>query len=483
MPHHDNIRGGPYYTLEKTTLEKMQTMKLMEQPFVLTRKFCVQRRVFAIAMIAAGLCLVAPVGAEDLLSIYQLAEQRDPQLKQAEASYASVTELKPQARARLMLPSVNASANVGEQLKDISLSSGGVGQGGSIDFLGWEYLLSLTQPVYHYDRYIEYQQADRRIKQAHLELGAAQQDLMVRAAEGYFAVLAAMDNLEFVKAEKESLSEQLKSATGRFQAGLGTIIDVQEAQAGYDQSVAEEIQAVNLLDDAQEALRELTGEYPKTLLKLGETMLLIAPEPADIGQWTAKALDQNLRLSAASEAAEVARQEIVLQSAGHHPTLDLMVSHGTTSTDDQFGPREIEATRVGLEFNLPIYQGGLVNSKTREAEDLYGKALWALEQERRAAHRQAHDAYLGVVAGISSVKALKQAVISNRTSLDANQVGFKAGTRTGLDVVNAQGLLLQAQRDHAQARYDYVVETLRLKLAAATLAPADLIKINGWLIR
>lgn len=434
-----------------------------------------------IALIAASLYLAAPVHAEDLSAIYQLAEQKDPQLKQVEAAYLAVSELKPQARAQLMLPSVNTNANVARRLQDISPAFAGFPS--RTEFTSWEYRLSLTQPVYHYDRLIQYRQAGERVKQAGTELSAAQQDLIVRVAERYFAVLAAMDNLEFVVAEKKALSQQLEEATQRFEVGLIAITDVQEAQAGYDQAVAREIEAVNLLDNTREALREVTSEYPKALLTLGEEIPLIAPEPANIDQWTAKALEQNLRLLAASQASEIARQEIARQSAGHRPTLDLVASHGTLSTGGRFGTVEVDETEVGLQFNLPIYQGGQVNSRTREAQYRYEEALERLEQERRAAQRQTHDAYLGVILGISRVKALKQAVISNQTSVDATQAGFEVGTRTGLDVVNAQRLLLQAQRDHARARYDYILDTLRLKRAAGTLAPADLIKVNTWLRR
>ncbi len=437
--------------------------------------------VFALALMAAGFGLAVPVWAEDLLAIYQLAEQEDPQLKQIEASYQATRELKPQARAQLMLPSVNANANVARNFQDISPAFAGFPS--RTEFTSWEYLLTLSQPVYHYDLYVQYQQADHRIKQAYTELGAAQQELIVRVAERYFAVLAAMDNLDFVVAEKKALSQQLDYATQRFEVGLIAITDVQEAQAGYDQAVAREIEAVNLLDNTREALRELTSEYPKALFKLGETIPLIAPEPADIDQWTAKALEQNLRLLAASQASDIAREEIARQSAGHYPTLDLVASHGTLSTGGRFGTVEITETEVGLEFNLPIYQGGQVNSRTREAQYRYDEALERLEQERRAAQRQTHDGYLGVILGISRVKALKQAVISNQTSVEATQAGFEVGTRTGLDVVNAQRQLLQAQRDYARSRYDYILDTLRLKRAAGTLAPADLVKINTWLSR
>ncbi|HZA28928.1 MAG TPA: TolC family outer membrane protein [Gammaproteobacteria bacterium] len=460
-----------------------------------------------IALIVAGIGVAAPIGAEDLVAIYTLAEQQDPQFQQVEASRRAILAVKPQARAQLMLPSVTISANVTRNFQDISIDTQAQGdipvigtQGGVIgvipatdlqgvsgsgytEFTSGDYTLSITQPVYHYDRTLQYRQADTRIQQANAEFGAARQDLIVRVAERYFDVLAAMDTLEFAGAEKQALFQQLDQAKQRFEVGLVAITDVQEAQAGYDRAVADRIQAENLLENAREALRELTNQYHQTLLKLGEEIPLIAPVPPNIDRWIAKSLEQNLRLAAAFQATKVARQEIARQSAGHRPTLDLIASHGFSTTGGRFAQADIDSSAIGLQFNLPIYQGGQVNSRTREAQHRHEEALARLEQERRAAHRQAHDAYLGVIAGISRVKALRQAVISNQTSSEATQAGFEVGTRTGVDVVNAQREVFRAKRDYAQSRYDYILDTLRLKRAAGMLTPTDLTSINTWLSR
>ena len=256
------------------------------------------------ALMIAGIGVVAPIGAEDLAAIYTLAEQQDPQFQQAEASRRAILAVKPQARAQLMLPSLTISANVARNFQDISIGGGpqvsdipirdiqggviavisardlqGFGGGGYTEFTSGDYILSITQPVYHHDRTLQYRQADTRIQQANAELGAARQDLIIRVAERYFDVLAAMDTLEFAGAEKQALFQQLDQAKQRFEVGLVAITDVQEAQAGYDRAVADLIQAENLLENAREALRELTNQYHQTLLKLGEEIPLIAPAP------------------------------------------------------------------------------------------------------------------------------------------------------------------------------------------------------------
>jgi outer membrane protein len=450
----------------------------------------------SITLMIVGIGVAAPIGAEDLVAIYTLAERQDPQFQQVEASRRAILAVKPQARAQLMLPSVTISANITQNYQDISrpgfqiagldpteIITGVIPPEYTTGFTSGDYTLSITQPVYHHDLTLQYRQANTRIQQANAELGAARQDLIVRVAERYFDVLAAMDTLEFASAEKQALFQQLDQAKQRFEVGLVAITDVQEAQAGYDRAVADRIQAENLLENAREALRELTNEYHQTLLKLGEEIPLIAPVPPDIDRWIAKSLEQNLRLAAAFQATEVARQEIARQSAGHRPTLDLIASHGFSTTNARFQEADIDSSAIGLQFNLPIYQGGQVNSRTREAQHRHKEALARLEQERRAAHRQAHDAYLGVITGISRVKALRQAVISNQTSSEATQAGFEVGTRTGVDVVNAQREVFRAKRDYAQSRYDYILDTLRLKRAAGMLTPTDLTPINTWLSR
>ncbi|MGH8514675.1 MAG: TolC family outer membrane protein, partial [Gammaproteobacteria bacterium] len=353
-----------------------------------------------------------------------------------------------------------------------------------------EYTLRLTQPVFRYDRWVQLRQAGTRIQQAAAEVDAARQDLEVRVSERYFEVLAAQDELVFSRAAKNALQRQLDQTKLRFEVGIIAITDVQEAQAGYDLAVAQEILALNQIDNAHDALREITGTYHKELDALTKEIPLILPSPADIEQWTAKALAQNLRISAANFASQTAHQEIRRQQAGHLPTLDLVGSLGTGVIDGPFRQipdlsgrfaQDTDLSAIGVELNVPIFEGGIVVSRTHEAQHRYTQALEKVERQKRAAQRQARDAYLGVVAGISRVKALKQAVVSNETLVEASEAGFEVGTRTTVDVVAAQRELFRARRDYSRARYDYILDTLRLKRASSTLAPADLAKISAWL--
>jgi outer membrane protein len=358
------------------------------------------------------------------------------------------------------------------------------GLGGESDYNTRGYAINLTQPVYHYDRYMQLKQADARIRQAELELDATRQDLMVRAAERYFVVLAAIDNVTFARAEKEALGRQLDQTQQRFDVGLIAITDVQEAKAGYDRAVADEIAAKKLLDDAREALRELTNEYPGELAALGEQMPLVAPEPADSQQWVDTAVKQNLRIAAADAATQVAAQEIKVQYAGHLPTLDIVGSHGTdVSGGGRFGGTTTDLSVIGLALNVPIYEGGQVQSRTREATYRHEESLQVLEEQRRSVVRSARDSYEGVISGISRVQALQQAVVSSQTALEATQAGYEVGTRTAVDVVAQERNLYAAKRDYAAARYNYILDTIRLKQAAGTLAPPDLDEINGWLVQ
>lgn len=425
------------------------------------------------------------VAAEDLVQVYQLSEQQDPRLKGIEASYAAVKELRPQARARLALPVIGATGNTFYNNEDVSVDGGSVfGLGGESDYNTRGYAINLTQPVYHYDRYMQLKQADARIRQAQLELDAARQDLMVRASERYFVVLAAIDNLTFAQAEKEALGRQLDQTQQRFDVGLIAITDVQEAKAGYDRAVADEITAKKLLDDAREALREITNEYPGELAALGEQMPLVAPEPADSQQWVDTAVKQNLRIAAADAATQVAAQEIKVQYAGHLPTLDIVGSHGTdVSGGGRFGGTTTDLSVIGLALNVPIYEGGQVQSRTREATYRHEESLQVLEEQRRAVVRSARDSYEGVISGISRVQALQQAVVSSQTALEATQAGYEVGTRTAVDVVAQERNLYAAKRDYAAARYNYILDTIRLKQAAGTLAPPDLDEINSWLVK
>jgi outer membrane protein len=431
-----------------------------------------------LAAVAAANPLPAALGA-DLMAIYALASDSDPEFRRMAAVKRAVLEQRPQALATL-LPSVNLRANAYENEQDITADFIPAGSG-DLEFASRGYSLDMSQPLFRADRFLRLRQADSRIRQADAELAAAQQDLMMRVSDAYFNVLAASDNLAFARAERHSLSRQLEQASQRFEVGLIAITDVQEAQAGHDRAVAEELAAENNVDNAREALRQITGQYIEALAPLGDDMPLVSPEPQDIDAWTDTALDQNLQIIASLHGVETARQEIRAQSAGHLPTLDLVARHGYDRSGGRFGATELYATAVGLELNVPIFEGGAVSSRSREARQRLDERLEVLEAARRQAQRQTREAYLGVISGISRVQALQQAVVSAETALRAVEAGFEVGTRTAIDVVTAERNTSQARRDFARARYDYALNTLRLKLAAGTLSDQDLAHINRWL--
>ncbi len=437
-----------------------------------------------LATVVCGILLtaVAPPAALaiDLVGVYQLALSSDPVFQAAGAANRAAQEAKPQARAQL-LPDVSAGAGVTKNFLDVQ-ESNAISRLGSSDFSSNELSLNLTQPVFRRDLFIQLGQADSRIEQADAEYAFALQELMLRSARRYFDVLRAQDTLTFARSALEAFEQQLRQSRQRFEVGLIAITDVEEAQAGFDLARAEVIAAENQLDVAREALREVTGEYHRNLEGLSDRLVLVAPEPADIDRWTAIALEQNLRLSASRFSSEVARDEIRRQSAGHYPTLDIVGSYGRDDSTGGFsGGSTFEQSAIGLQLNVPLYQGGLTVSRTREARHLYQQSLDLVEEQRRSVQRQTRDAYLGVISGISRVQALEQAVRSTESAKAAIEAGFQVGTRTSVDVLDAERDLFAAKRDLAASRYDYIVNTLTLKQAAGTLSQEDVRLVNAWL--
>lgn len=430
-------------------------------------------RMLALALLAVS----AGAQGEDLRDVYRLAQENDPQLRAAAAGHRAALEVKPQARA-FLLPNVNFGAQT--QLSDVEIKQP---VSNTYDYKSSGYSLSLRQAIYHHDYYVQLRQADASIARADAEYGSAVQALVVRVAEAYFNLLAAEDNLRFAEAEKTAIAQQLRQTQQRFEVGLSAITDVHEAQAGYDAAVAQEIVAQNVLENAREVLRELTGQDHSTLAPLADEIPLQRPEPEDIDQWVETALRENLQLLAADASAQIAREEVSRRRAGHYPTLDLVASHNWSDTTEAqtVTANENVSNIIGLQLNIPLYAGGAVSSRTREATHLYSQAQEGLELTRRATVRQTRDAYLGVTAGISTVEARRQALASARTAQEATQAGYEVGTRTAVDVLNLQRELFRAERDYARARYDYALSTLRLKQAAGILTEADLEHVNGWL--
>jgi len=429
-------------------------------------------------LLSGGLLAAQAAPADDLADVYRKALAADPQYLAATAEHQAALEVKPQSRAGL-LPSLGLNNAISRDRYDPRNS------GTTTYATNKIYSINLTQPVYHRDRFIQLKQADSQIAQADARLAAAEQDLILRVATRYFLVLGAGDNLDFVRADKVALTSTLDQAQQRFEVGLAAITDKLKAQASYDLAVSDEITAEQLLSDAREALREVTGTLPDSLEPLSNEIPLLVPEPTDQDLWVRSAIEQNPLMLAAEAATETAKQEIQVQRSGHFPTVDVTADY--SYRDNNYGglistPLERNDSSIGLVFNLPLYQGGAVNSRTREQRSLYEQALEAQESQYRATERETRDNYRGIVSGISRVSALKRAIESNQKAYEAAKSGFDVGTRDIVDVLDAQRELLRARRDYARSRYDYLLSTLRLKQAAGILTEEDLLQVNELLV-
>jgi outer membrane protein len=427
----------------------------------------------AIALVAAVVVTTpAHAATENLVDIYRQAQLEDRQLRAAAAELEAVREVIPQARASL-LPQILFGADLTENYQDPEGRS-------SDDFSSNSIGLSLVQPVFDREAWLRQDQASSRVQQAEVGYTFDEQELIVRTSRTYFDVLNALADLEAVLADKEAIARQLEQTKQRFEVGLIAITDVHEAQARYDRVVSEEIIARNAVDNGRESLRVLTGKYHPELATLADEVPLVAPEPANIDDWVATAESDNLTLLAARFGIDVVRDEIEVQRAGHYPTVDLVAAYAESNTDSDFSG-DLDAGSIGLELNVPIYTGGLISSRTREAESRLVQANEEFEQARREVEQQTRDAYRNVIAAIAAVDALEQAVVSNQSALDATEAGFEVGTRTIVDVLDAQRDLFEAQRDFSVARHAYILSTLALKQAVGSLDVADVEEANRLL--
>jgi outer membrane protein len=419
------------------------------------------------------------VHAEDLMTVYRLALENDPQLQAAKEQLSSTRESKSLAWSQL-LPTVGVGGSYDAVHSDVKSY-----QGESVDMtsnyhesnLG----LNLTQPVYRRDRLIQLEQADSTIAAAEADYAAAEIDLMVRSTSAYFAILSAEDDLRVAKAEQEANGRQLEQAQQRFDVGLIAITDVHEAQAAYDAARASVISSENSLDNAWEALFEIIGTQPKmTLAKLGEELTLTPPAPNDLQSWSDTAQQENYSIVASRANLKVLEQEIDVSKSGHFPTLDLVGRYNMNRSSSD-NATEADTSSIGLNLELPLYAGGAVSATTRQSQANYRAAQQGLDQTRRAVNRQVRDAFRGVLSTISQVEALKASTISAQSALESTQAGYEVGTRTIVDVLNVQRALFSSQRDYLNSRYGYIINGLSLKSAAGNLSEQDLEQVNGWL--
>ncbi|SAL36869.1 TolC family type I secretion outer membrane protein [Caballeronia sordidicola] len=465
------------------------------------------RPMFALALssLSAGLACL-PAMAVGLDQLYDEALNTDAQLQGARASLTADSEQLPQARAKL-LPQLSASLSANEQRTEFG---GGfpASNGNSNGFV-----VSLTQPLINVASWQGYQQGQIALTSAQAQFAAARQDLIVRLGQAYFDALSAQDSLAIVRSQKASIAQQLESAKHSFDAGSATITDTNEAQAKYDQAVSQEIAAQNDLDVKLAALEQIVGHPVTRVDGLARGVTLPPPVPADMQQWVDAARDANYDVVLKQLAVSNAQRETLKAKAGHYPSLDLVASYSKSSLGaagagnfggnfgggfgsgagtigpgipaaaaelGNFGAYYSNAT-VGVQLTIPLYEGGATQSRVRQTLALEDKSQADLDQARRSAALSARQAFLGVSSGLAQVRALETAERSARTSLESNLLGYQVGVRINIDVLNAQDQLFSARRDLAKARYDTLINSLKLKASTASLTDSDVLSLNSLL--
>jgi outer membrane protein len=416
-----------------------------------------------------------------LMDVYQQALAHDASLASALSANRAAQEIIEQGKA-LYRPTVNFNAET-NALKSsfhyLSTSSTDRSQ-----FENYRYGVDARQPIFRQQNLIQIDQAGTQVSIADKQLNVAQQALMLRTTQAYFDVLMAQDRIDLIVAQKTAIAAQLTQAQANFDLGSATITDANEAQARYDLAAAQEIAALNEFEIAKHAVQAITGQLPQRLasvkpqLKANEIGLSMAT-------WQELAMLNNLNIQIQQDTAKLAEQEIARNQAGHLPTLDAVASYTSSyanGTVSRFGAgNELQVGSIGLQLQIPLYEGGAVSSRVRQAVLNKQKAQDDLDLVRRQTELDTQRAYLNLSSSIAQLKAFDQAILSSQSQLDATQLGYQVGVRTSVDVLNAQQQLFSAKRDALQARYNYLTNIIRLKTATGIVAAADLVDINQQL--
>jgi len=436
------------------------------------------RRLLATAFALAFGTAASPVSALDLVQAVQAATGIDPVVASSRSQLAAVRERVPQARAGLG-PTASASAGINYNVADTSRSPARDWDNQSLGLLA-------SYPVYRPATREVLAQSELAAQVAEVQLAQARQDLILRVAQAYFDVLAAQDSLTAVRAQKQAFTEQFASARRNFEVGTATVTDQQEAQARLDLTRAQEVAVENDLAVRRALLSQLIGRPVETLDTLRPGVEVITPESGLESEWAGIARMQNHAVRASELSAEIARREIERQRLGHQPTLDAVAQANVSRSGPGSTPTTPVDIRsvgglVGLQFSLPLYTGGAVDARVREAIALQDKAQFDLDNSRRVAEQAARQTFLGVRSGLEQVRALTAAERSSQLALESNQLGYQVGVRINIDVLNAAQQLFSTQRDLARARYDVLLNNLRLKNTVGDLTEADVARVNTLL--
>lgn len=429
--------------------------------------------------LAVGVMLQTPLQAASLMDIYREALEQDAKYGSERAAYIAAQEKLPQGRAGL-LPNINFTGTGQNQYIDTNLGPDRVVKNRGI-------VIAATQPLIRFENFIIYEQSKNQVAQADARFVLAAQDLILRVAQAYFDVLIAQNNLEVMSAQKKAIGEQLEQAKRNFEVGIATIVDTHEAQARYDLTISQEILAKNTLEVNKRALQGIINRFPDFLAstsidKIVSDSLTLPYD--NMEEWVTLAEQKNFSLKVQHIAYDLAEQEIKKAKAGHYPTLDLVAQY---SNQQGVGGAitgrgiDLESKSVGLQLNVPIFQGLSVQSRVREALANRDKARQDLESARRNVGLQVRQQYLNVTNGIALIKAQKQALTTSKSQLDSTMLGQEVGVRTEVDVLNAQQQFFSARRDLAQAYYTYLMSRLRLKAEVGELDEEELKEINALL--
>lgn len=429
---------------------------------------------------AIALAAASGVRSETLAEVYALARQGDPKYLAARHEFEAMSLSIDEARAGLF-PTLNYEASRTETEQNILSSDNPVFSSGRSSFPTTNQSLILSQPLFKVSAWRRYQQSKATVKQAAATLADAEQDLVLRVATAYLGVLAAQDALGFAKTERESLKRSFDLVDTRFKNGLVTVVTLHDARARLAVKESDIVTAQNDLEDKRQALKELTGRDIQYVVPMPGEIPMPPPQPAVMEEWVAAALTNNPAVEARVQAVDVARQEIERQKAARYPVVDFTANVNRRKTGGSLfgGGSDVRTNEYTLRLTVPLFDGFLTSTVTEQAAKRYLGRQDELELQRRQLERLTRAAYQGVMSGVARGEALRQSIVSLESARTLKDEGYKAGLGTVLALLDAERDLYAAKRDAAQARYEFLLNTLRLKQAVGTLTENDLISISS----
>ncbi|MBF4992468.1 TolC family outer membrane protein [Methylophilus sp. QUAN] len=426
----------------------------------------------------------AAAAPQSLFDVYLQAKQNDPQLAAAGHGNLAAQELIEQAKAGYR-PNVALSASTTANHTDLKYNTANVPLPAGVNrFEGYAAKVEARQPIYRKENLERIDLSKVQVSVTDKQLHLTQQQLMLRTTQAYFDVLQAQDRIELLAAQKQAIQQQLQQAKASFETGITTVTDLHEAQARYDLIVAQEIAAENEQAVAQHSLQAIIGNPPQTLAKVRDD-LQITPALKPMQDWQTVTAASNLNIQIQQAQIDISDRNISIAQSGHYPTLDAVASYTDShynGSQNRFGT-DLQNAVIGVELNVPIYLGGAVDSRIRQASYNKQKAQDDLENVHRQTMLETQRAYLGLSSSIAQIKALEQALQSSQSQLDATKLGYEVGIRTSVDLLNARQQHFSAKRDLLQARYNYLVSIIRLKTASGIINEADLQDIDQQLTK